>query len=349
MHFVKYLKKMKKVFWIVLFFPFLLNSCNPAAEKQTAAPAVQEKDTTGAGRLVEYLSQAGDYVNSRQFPSMIKPETVLQSLDSSSLVIDMRERESFMRGHIKGARNVAFEDLPGFFEKGIKPYEYEKIILVCDHGQRSSYATMLLRLMGYGNVYSMRWGMTAWNPDLGGGMPWSKIISSGRTAELEVNENLPAAEGDYPVLNTGKTSGEEIFHERIKSLFRADAPKITISAQEVFESPSSFYIINYERKDKYDSGHIPGAIRYKPGATLGIEKEMKTIPAEKEIVIYCATGHNSAFVAAYLRLLGYKARSLRYGNNSFMHDKMLAEKTSLGWEAFTEEMQNSFPYSKGSE
>ena len=28
--------------------------------------------------------------------------------------------------------------------------------------------------------------------------------------------------------------------------------------------PGKYFIINLERKDKYDDGHIPGAIRYKP-------------------------------------------------------------------------------------
>ena len=53
---------------------------------------------------------------------------------------------------------------------------------------------------------------------------------------------------------------------------------------------------------------------------------MSTIPKDKEVVVYCETGHNSGFVTAYLRLFGYNAHTLSYGNNSFMDDKMVAEK-----------------------
>ena len=79
------------------------------------------------------------------------------------MVIDLRSPELYSAGHIKGAVNKRLEELPGYFETGIKPFEYDKIIMVCEDGQVSSYTTCLLRLMGYGNVYSMRWGMSAWN------------------------------------------------------------------------------------------------------------------------------------------------------------------------------------------
>ena len=61
------------------------------------------------------------------------------------------------------AVNKRFEDLPSYFESGIKPFEYDRIILVSEDGQQASYTTCLLRLMGYGNVYAMRWGMSGWN------------------------------------------------------------------------------------------------------------------------------------------------------------------------------------------
>jgi rhodanese-related sulfurtransferase len=188
--------------------------------------------------------------------------------------------------------------------------------------------------------------MAAWNKALAGDRPWSALISSDYSGKLETKENLAPAPGEYPSPGTGKSTGEEIFKDRIAKVFAEGTKNFTVSAAEVFASPDSFYIINYERKDKYDFGHVPGAVRYKPGATLGIEAEMKTIPAGKDVVVYCATGHNSAFVVAYLRLLGYKAHSMRYGNNSFMHDKMLREKTRLSWEVFTEDMVKDFPFTK---
>jgi rhodanese-related sulfurtransferase len=337
---------MRKIYFFLLASLFIIVSCKPVTEKQTSHVEAQTWSITEADLLIDYLARSGDYVNSRQFPSMIKSETVLAGLDSSMFIIDLRDPEAFAKGHIKGAVNVQFSDIPSYFENKIKPYEYDKIVMVCDHGQKSSYTTQLLRLMGYGNVYSMRWGMAAWNKALAGDRPWSSLISSDYSSKLETKENAPLSQGDFPSLGTGKNTGEEIFHERISKIFADGMKDFGISAPEVFATPDSFYIINYDRKDKYDFGHVPGAIRYKPGGTLGIEAEMRTIPTNKDVVVYCATGHNSAFVVAYLRLLGYKAHSMRFGNNSFMHDKMLEEKIRLSWEAFTDELQKNYPFVK---
>ena len=73
---------------------------------------------------------------------------------------------------------------------------------------------------------------------------------------------------------------------------------------------------------------------------------MATIPADKPVVVYCSTGHNSAFATAYLRLLGYDARTLKFGNNGFMFDKMVKEKSTLSWLPFSKTDINNFPVVK---
>jgi len=113
--------------------------------------------------LLSELEDGGDYVNSQQYPSLIKASLVNEAAAGKNLVIDLRSSAEFASGHIKGAVNKKFGDLPGYFETGIKPFGYEKIILVCGDGQLSGYVTSLLRLKGYGNVFAMRWGMSEWN------------------------------------------------------------------------------------------------------------------------------------------------------------------------------------------
>jgi rhodanese-related sulfurtransferase len=133
---------------------------------------------------------------------------------------------------------------------------------------------------------------------------------------------------------------------RFAKVFAEGTSGVFITADEVFANPSAYSIINLERKDKYSDGHIPGAVRYKPDATLGQTDEMATIPTDKTVVVYCGTGHNSAFASAYLRLFGYDARTLKYGNNSFMHDRMLKKMQELSWLPFTEADVNNFPLVK---
>ena len=95
---------------------------------------------------------------------------------------------------------------------------------------------------------------------------------------LEVKDNEKPASQSMPELKTGFTSGEEIADARFRKVFSEGISDILISADEVFKNPQNYFIINLERKDKYDDGHIPGAVRYKPDATLGFADEMASIP-----------------------------------------------------------------------
>lgn len=315
-------------------------SAEPVQQTVQAAPVEINNE---AKALLSYLEEMGDYVNGRNFPSLIKAESVFEELDKNNLIVDLRSAESFAEGHIKGAVNVAFDKIPTFFTNEIKPFEYDRIIMVCYSGQTSSYTASALRLMGYGNVYAMRWGMSAWNEQNAKDW-WLKKVASDFEDKLETKENTAnTVLTDFPKMNTGKTSGEEILTTRFNAMFESGFSEAIIPAEKVFEQAENYYIINYDRRDKYEAGHIPGAIRYKPGGTLGIVAEMQSIPTDKPVVVYCGTGHNSGFVTAYLRLFGYDAKTLVFGNNAFMHNKMIQDKTTLSWLPFTEAEIGNYP------
>jgi rhodanese-related sulfurtransferase len=338
-----------------VFFVFLLlcifsvSGCKgkKAENKQEAVQAVNTTVNkpvtigTETTLLLKDLKENGDYVNSKVFPSLIKASIVNESLGKNILIVDLRSPKQFAEGHIKGAVNKKFEEVPSYFETGIKPFEYEKIIVVSEDGQISSYATCLLRLMGYGNVYSMRWGMSAWNNKYAK-EGWLKGVSGKYETNLEnaVNER-PSLLG-MPELKTGLLTGAEIGTSRFRKLFKEGTGDILISADDVFSNPKKYYIINLERKDKYEDGHIPGSVRYKPEGTLSYTDEMASIPLDKPVVVYCGTGHNSGFATAYLRLFGYDAHTLKYGNNGFMYDKMVKQRSALSWLPFTSEDVNNF-------
>lgn len=316
-----------------------------AAVNAIAEPVVELQINNETLLLLNDLEENGDYVNSRQFPSLIKASSVHDESGANIHIIDIREAPEFAHGHISGAINKSFSDLPGYFINGIKPFEFDKIIIVSSDGQIASYTTSLLRLMGYGNVYALRWGMSGWN-SLFARDGWLKACSSQFQSGLEAQINEKPLAIAMPDLGTGLSIGEEVTMERFKRLFEEGLKDVMIEASTVFATPADFFIINYDRRDKYESGHIPGAVRYKPGATLGIIGEMSTIPSDKTVVIYCGTGHNSGFVTAYLRLFGYDARTLGYGNNGFMYEKMIAERASLSWLPFTSEDISDYDFVK---
>ena len=338
---------------ISLLVLLLLVSCGDGGKKPKqpeSVPAAEAKAATvplnqEAQKLLKYLEESGDYVNGRNFPSLIKASAVYKELGGKTKIIDLRDPATFAKGHIKGAVNVEFSKIPDFFSNAIKPFEYDKIVVVCNSGQYSSYTTSLLRLMGYGNVYALRWGMSGWNKDFAREV-WLSEVSDKYEGKLEVTENARGLATDFPLINTGKPTGEEIMLARFNHLFAAGYSGAFITSDQVFGQPQNYYTINFERKDKYDAGHIPGAVRYKTNGTLGIVSEMQSIPTGKEVAIYCGTGHNSGFVTAYLRLFGYDAKTVLYGNNAFMHSKMLKDKTLLSWLPFTEGEVENYPFVK---
>jgi rhodanese-related sulfurtransferase len=334
-----------KLICVLLLMSLALAGCSgkKTENKQTVVAEAKKPVIIGneTQLLLKDLQENGDYVNSQVFPSLIKASIVYESIGKNILVVDLRPSKQFSEGHISGAVNKKFEELPAYFETGIKPFEYDKIIIVSEDGQLSSYTTCLLRLMGYGNVYSMRWGMSAWNNKYAQ-EGWLKDVSGKFESNLETKVNEKPLAVAMPKLNTGLTTGAEISQARFKNIFEEGTASILATADDVFANPQKYYIINLERKDKYEDGHIPGAVRYKPEGTLGFTDEMATIPFDRPVIVYCGTGHNSGFATAYLRLFGYDARTLKYGNNGFMYDKMVKQRTALSWLPFTKEDVNNF-------
>jgi len=84
---------------VLILFTFIIVSCKTGNDKKTVTAEVKIK--TEADLLMEALVAKGDYVNSRQFPSMIKAPTLYESLDSSTLVIDLREPDAFAKDILK--------------------------------------------------------------------------------------------------------------------------------------------------------------------------------------------------------------------------------------------------------
>ncbi|MBW8333519.1 MAG: rhodanese-like domain-containing protein, partial [Prolixibacteraceae bacterium] len=180
---------------IALILLSVLISCSGGNKPKPAESAVETVSKSAtveindeAHKLLKYLEESGDYVNGRNFPSLIKASSVNEELSGNIKIIDIRTPEAFAKGHIKGAVNVEFTEIPDYFSNVIKPFEFDKIVMVCKSGQTSSYATSLLRLMGYGNVYAMRWGMSGWNKDFGSGS-WGDAVSDKYEGKLETAEN----------------------------------------------------------------------------------------------------------------------------------------------------------------
>jgi rhodanese-related sulfurtransferase len=86
-------------------------------------------------------------------------ELIELTTNQSVSIIDVREAEEFMDGHIASAKNVPLSTLPQAM-KELDPEQAHYVI--CQHGVRSEHACSFLENYGY-NVISVSEGMSVWN------------------------------------------------------------------------------------------------------------------------------------------------------------------------------------------
>jgi rhodanese-related sulfurtransferase len=83
-------------------------------------------------------------------------------------VVDVREPDEFVAGHIAGAELVPL----GGIERAAKTWNREQeIVVVCRSGGRSGRAAKILTDLGFTRILNMAGGMLAWND---AGLPITK-------------------------------------------------------------------------------------------------------------------------------------------------------------------------------
>jgi rhodanese-related sulfurtransferase len=90
------------------------------------------------------------------------PEAGVEDVEnrpSDALLIDVREPEEFVAGHIPGAQNLAQSEIATRLEE--LPRDHP-ILVVCQGGNRSRRAAQFLAQMGYTNVANVGGGTSAW-------------------------------------------------------------------------------------------------------------------------------------------------------------------------------------------
>jgi rhodanese-related sulfurtransferase len=95
------------------------------------------------------------------------------------------------------------------------------------------------------------------------------------------------------------------------------------------------------KEKNYDLGHIPGAIpiAFKDAAK---PESLAKLPKDKDIIVYCNTGHEENKVLTVLRMLGYRAYGLKWGYMSWK----TAAPTGLTLKAIEGSILNNYPVEK---
>jgi rhodanese-related sulfurtransferase len=77
-------------------------------------------------------------------------------------IVDIRQPNSFRRGHIPGSQNVPFAELP---QRVDEIADADRVVTVCPHGKASVKAARLVGSYGAfaGRVDSLEGGLEAWD------------------------------------------------------------------------------------------------------------------------------------------------------------------------------------------
>jgi len=121
--------------------------------ERAAAPA-------GAATLMESVVKLA-----RRSPDVIDVGEVEQLLGEHAKVVDVRSAEEFKEQHIESAINLPLEDLAAGKTTGLPPDRALPLVTVCNVGEKSLYAMLVLKALGYEKVKNLMGGMNAWSAE----------------------------------------------------------------------------------------------------------------------------------------------------------------------------------------
>lgn len=323
---------MKNLFRIIVIIFSIILTQNGCLKD---SPIVGVKsEVNNAEKIIAYLESQGDYINSAQMPSLDTAERVHDNLPNYE-ILDVRTPDIFIAGHIPGSKNVSPVNLLSIAGS----ISRNKIILIVSQtGQAASYYTALLRFAGYNNVYALKFGMAIWNQDFAGSWVGSAAATNGFTNkvyERPPSSPLPQVDFDNTVATIkGKINSrlqsllETSFGDPFPSGASTDLSELGNIYNSIDSTFTNTFIVCFGHDGLYIlgpngdysiKGHPPHSVFYfqSNGAVSDLRSTtyLQTIPSSKNIVVYSEYGQSSAFLVAYLRLLGYNAKSLLFGAN----------------------------------
>ncbi len=313
-----------------------LSACNKSEYTGDPVGKIVDIDSILKGKsdkaLAEVYADHGNYINSKESPSIINPSVVIDHLDNY-LLIDIRDTDAYARGHINGAYNVPREDIIDFLTEKQNTAVYDKIVIICYSGQMASYVTGILRYAGFPKTFALRNGMAGWNADFAGilknnyAKKYAQLVERGmpdeKTANLHEEAVDETAHADVlPTLENLPTS--VLVMDRARKLLKQPRKEFLVKADEVMpeliKDPDKYFLMMYLNEKRFKEGHIKGSHLFQSRKDLSFETNLSSLPKDKPILVYCKTGHTGGHATAYLQMLGYDAYNLMFGKYAFDFD-----------------------------
>jgi rhodanese-related sulfurtransferase len=199
------------------------------------------------------------------------------------------------------------------------------IVVVCYTGQTAGHVTAGLNMLNF-NASTLLHGMCSWTPaavkcfDPNTSQKNFPVVSGsdpgtpddGVTRQCG-GDDPPAGGGEW----TGSSEEWEIIRHTIDTYF-STVPTTYVTSTALHANlydgwaANDPFVLSVRSSTDYAVGHVPTAVNI--GATALLEPEnLETLPKDKQIVVYCYTGHTAAHTNAVLGILGYDSVSMTFG------------------------------------
>lgn len=246
----------------ILVAGFTLSSCERASGDQN-----QMADETNI--LLSWINENGNWINSQQVPAIITATQAYESMNDKTLFIDLRDPSQFAAGHIPRAINIVPAELIDYLDNRLDINAFDKVIFVCSRGQLSAWVNGIVRLLGYNNTFSIRYGLNAWDTAFAAS-GWDKVVSDKYVDHLAYGAGeKPSEKFGLPKLMTGKKSGYEIAHQRASVLLSETTEQHFIEFDTLAAHPEDYFIISYWSPNDYEEvGHLKGTYQFSPRKSL---------------------------------------------------------------------------------
>ena len=315
----------KRLTWMLLMLMAMLVFVGCSDDDDPVAPPVATNFEIIADAVEAYLPNIGtSFITATDLNPMVNADP------PTTVVFDLRDPSDFENGHIKGAINTTRTDIVTAVEAADLS-STDHLVVTCYTGQNAGHAVLGLRLLGYESAKTLKFGMSSWNANVTGSR-WTEPVAPATTsgsckddlaqANIEVTENTLGDDDiqDYP-------SGQKALRDAVQDML-VSFEAITMGDINIADNMDSYFWLNYVNHDDYTDqgvapGHVKGAYQYSTGDINDINRDlkMKYLPTDgTTVLVYCYTGQSSSQVTAALNVLGYQAKSVKFGMNHLFYN-----------------------------
>ncbi|MGM0378810.1 MAG: rhodanese-like domain-containing protein [Bacillota bacterium] len=237
--------------------------------------------------LDEYYKGLSDVSDTKFKNYKVSEDNLKEMVDNNEdfYLLSIRQKDAYDEGHISGANLIAWEK--GMQTRFSRLPKDKKIVVYCYSGQTAGQTTAALKLLGYDAV------------SLNGGMGVGSNAPLGWTNKEYQTEKTTALQRNiYDYFANKPDHSYMIAQDEMVQKVKND--------EDVF-------VLDIRRKSDYDKGHLKGAVNAPWGETIA--KNLKNIPSDKEVYVYCYSGQTAGQAVNTLNIAGFNARSVKYGWN----------------------------------